>query len=258
MARASGVAPGPGRANGIWAAHLFVAVCLSAVGVAPAQADWVVGGYLGAGHTMSGGLSIAQPAADTNVTFASIDYHGESFTLPVYYGYRITYFLPRASSLGVELEFIHLKVYARTEGITRATGRSLGIPVDQDVPVRDILESFSISHGLNLALVNLVARHALTGRAGSEGRLAVVGRMGLGPTIPHAESRIGGVAREGYEIGALGLHLAGGLEARLARGLAAMAEYKLTHTDQSVAVSQGQAQGRFTSHHGIFGFGWHF
>jgi opacity protein-like surface antigen len=233
------------------------AICLCTAGLAPAEAEWVVGGYLGAGHTMTGALSVVQPAADTNLTFASLDYHGESFTPPVYYGYRITYFPPQLSWFGVEAEFIHLKVYARTDAVTRVSGRFMGTPFDHEVPVADIPESFSLSHGLNFALVNVVARGVLSSSGGADGRVELLGRVGLGPTIPHAESRVDGVFHEGYEIGAPGLHVAGGIEVRLVRGLSAMAEYKLTSTNQTVAISEGHAHGRFTSHHVVFGVGWH-
>ena len=240
-------------------AHLLLAAtCICTAGAVPADAQWVIGGYLGAARTISSALSVAQPTAGTDVTFASVDYDGESFTPPVYYGYRIGYFLPQVPWLGVEAEFIHLKAYARTDALTRASGRDRGMPVDRDVPIRDILESFSISHGLNFALVNVVARRPLGGRAGAAARVALLGRLGIGPTIPHAESQIGGISREGYEIGAPGLHLAGGVEVRMWRELAAMTEYKLTRTDQNVAIHEGQAHGRFTSHHGVFGLAWHF
>ena len=40
-------------------------------------------------------------------------YGAASFKAPIYYGYRITYF-PRSRWMGVEGEFIHLKVIADT------------------------------------------------------------------------------------------------------------------------------------------------
>ena len=110
-----------------------------------------------------------------------------------------------------------------------------------------------VGHGTGLGLSVVSGLAELHG-----GRLVLFGRAGLGPTIPHAESRIGSEVLEGYELGAVGLHLAGGLEIRLWRGMAAMAEYKLTHTNQTVSVVEGQARGLFTSHHGVFGLVWHF
>ena len=234
------------------------AVCLLLIRVTPASADWAIAGYFGATHTMSSGLSVTQPAVGTDVTFASIDYEGESFRSPIYYGYRISYVPAAVSWLGVETEFIHMKVQAQTERVTGATGRRVGTPIAQHIRVDDVLERFSISHGLNFVLVNVVIRRALARHAGAEGRLVLVGRAGLGPTIPHAESRIDGAVHEGYELGALGLQMAAGIETRLIHQLSATAEYKVTHSNQHVAVSQGEASGEFTSHHGVFGRAWRF
>lgn len=214
-----------------------------------------MGGFLGAGHTMSARLSVNQPATSTDVTFAALDYYGESYTPPVYYGYRFGYFFARRPWLGIEAEFIHLKAYTRTDRVTRISGRLLGVPIDGEAPADLVLQHFSISHGLNFALANAVMRRTLPGAGG---RLAIVGRAGLGPTIPHPESQIGGVWTEGYELGALGAQLSGGAEWRLWRGLSVLGEYKLTTTRQSVTVDRGDASGRFTSHHGVFGVAWHF
>jgi hypothetical protein len=233
------------------------ALCVCAAGAAPAEAEWAFGAYLGAAHTTSGALSATQPAADTAVSFAQVDYTGESFTPPLYYGYRVTYFLPDAPWLGVEAEFIHLKAYADTNAIARVSGRYRGAPLDADIRISDLVETFSISHGLNFALVNVVLRRALAGASTGGGRVHLIARAGAGPTIPHAESRIGGAFHEGYELGAAGLHAAGGIEIGIAGGLTAMIEYKLTTTKQSVAIAGGRADGRFTSHHGVFGVAWH-
>jgi hypothetical protein len=136
-------------------------------------------------------------------------------------------------------------------------GRLQGAPIDREGPISDVLEQFSISHGLNLALVNVVARRRLASNA-SGSRVTLLGRVGIGPTIPHAESQIGGTSREGYELGALAFQAAGGMDVRLVRGLSAIGEYKFTTTDQRVAVVDGHAEGRFTSHHGVVGLAWHF
>jgi hypothetical protein len=239
-------------------AGLVATACVCAPGPSSADAEWVIGGYLGAAHTTSAPLSLVQPAAGTDVTFASIDYAGRSFSPPVYYGYRLTYFLPRAPWIGLEGEFIHLKTYARTGNSTRASGRLQGEPYDRTGPVREILESFSMSHGLNFVLANVVFRRTMREPAGAAGHLAVAGRVGMGPTVPHPESRIGGVSHEGYELGARGLHASVGFGVRMWRGLSATAEYKRTHTHQRVTVADGEAGGRFTSHHGVVGLGWHF
>jgi len=223
----------------------------------PAGADWTVAAYLGAAATRPAALAIAQPALGTDLAIAPVTFRGESFTPPVYYGYRIGYEWPGLPWLGVEAEFVHLKVYARTDRTARVEGRRRGQPVAATMPIGDIVQAFSISHGVNFVFGNLVARLPLGGAPVS--RLRAAFRAGVGPTVPHAESTIEGVrAPEGYELGAPGWQVAGGLEARLAGGLIGVAEYKLTRTRQRTAVAGGEATVALLTHHAVFGLGWRF
>jgi hypothetical protein len=217
--------------------------------------EWVLAAYLGTAHTMSAPLSLVQPAAGTEITLASVDYRGQSFTPPFYYGSRLSYFPKPSSWMGIEAEFIHLKAYAETDGTTLAAGTHRGTPVRDHLPIGAVVERLSISHGLNLILVNGVLRRTL--RRDRQGQMQLIGRIGAGPTIPHAESAIDGVAYEGYELGAVAAHAAIGLEIRMWRQLAALAEYKVTRTRQTLAIDRGDARGLFASHHGVFGIAWH-
>jgi hypothetical protein len=86
----------------------------------------------------------------------------------------------------------------------------------------------------------------------------LLGRVGLGPTILHTHSQIGGVSRSGpYELGAPALHAAGGIEVRLWRGVGALADYGLTHAAPDLTVVGGKVHGGFTAHHAVFGLVWH-
>ena len=233
--------------------EFVVALAVLILAAAPARAEWVAAAYLGAARTASAPLAIVQPAAGTDVTFTAVPYDGESFRSPLYYGYRLTYFPRQESWWGFEAEFIHLKAYADTAQRTHVSGRHHGAPIEADIPIEAILNRFSISHGLNFLVFNAVARRSIGARAGASGYVVLVARVGAGPTIPHAESTIDGVDREGYAWGAAALHLAGGVEVRVWRGLGAIAEYKYTRTRQTVDVARGEARGVFSSHHGIVG-----
>jgi hypothetical protein len=81
----------------------------------------------------------------------------------------------------------------------------------------------------------------------------VAARAGAGPTIPHGESAIDGRTQEQYEWGRVAGQLAAGLEWRIARRAAAVAEYKVTGTAQRVSVSGGTVEGTFVSHHLVGG-----
>jgi hypothetical protein len=121
------------------------------------------------------------------------------------------------------------------------------------------VQRFSVSHGMNLLLVNFVARKQLLRDAREGlGRVLLIGRVGAGGTIPHAETEIMGLRDEHYEWGRLAFQVAGGSEVRLWRGLYALAEYKYTHTDQRFRISAGDAKALLRSHHGVFGLGIHF
>ena len=237
--------------------RVLVAGFLLLASCAPARADWTIAAFLGAGGTHASSLRIEQPASHTALTFEPIDYRGESFTSPVYYGYRVGWILPFAPRLAVEAEFIHLKVFADTSAITTARGIEHGQMVGRRQRLDHTVQLFSISHGANFVLANVVFRHPVVRGAVSD-RVTVSARAGLGPTVAHAESTIAGAFQEQYELGSLGWQLAAGLEIRLMKGLHAIGEYKLTRTNQQVSVSGGEAQTLLRTNHLVFGAGYRF
>lgn len=219
--------------------------------------EWVFAVYVGAAYTEAARLSLVQPGIGTDLIFAEVAYRGDSFTPPLYYGYRLSFFPQSEAALGIEAEFIHLKAYAQTDRLVQAAGVYRGEPVSGRLQINDVIQRFSISHGLNLILVNAVARRTLSARAGAGPRVYLIGRVGAGPTLPHPENTVDEVSHDGYELGALALQAAGGLEFRLSGAFAIVAEYKFTRTSQRVTVDRGQARGTFASHHGIVGVAWH-
>jgi hypothetical protein len=184
--------------------------------VRSADAEWVVGGFLGWVATSQSYLAVTQPASRTNVRFDPVDYKGRSFNLPLYYGYRAAYFPGSPGWFGIEGEVIHMKAYAQTGDVASASGVVGGVPVAVSMPISNVVQRFSLSHGQNMLLVNAVVRHAFGGRGDYRtARLVALARVGAGPTLPHAESTIGGVADERYERGAL-VGLPGGWRHRAA------------------------------------------
>jgi lipid A oxidase len=222
----------------------------------PAAAEWNVAAYLGAAHTRPANLGIQQPAQNTDVVFADVRFRGRSFNSPLYYGLRGGYFF--SPSWGLEGEFIHAKVYAREDRTVPMRGILRGQAVDEEVRLGDIVNRFSVSHGLNFAVVNLVGRKNLWAPALGLGRVLLTARAGAGPVLMHPESTILGQPVEHYQAGRIGAHLAAGGEVQLWRGLYAMGEYKFTATRQRPEVVDGHADVRFRSHHGVFGLSIHF
>jgi opacity protein-like surface antigen len=209
--------------------RVFVGFAICAALPVPASAQWHVGAYAGAASTHPAAITVRPAAGRAPVHLERVTFRGESFDAPIYYGYRVGRDIG-ARGWGVEGEFIHLKVIANEA--------SLRSPVD----------AFAMTHGLNFLLANVV----WTG--GGAGRLVRwAARAGVGPTLPHAESRVAGRAREGYDWGGVGLHLAPGLEVRVTDRLRATGEYKFTFARPVVRAAGGTIATTVRTHHLAFG-----
>ncbi len=214
--------------------------------------DWALGGFFGGTATRQNTLTLQQPQAATNLSMHPVRYDSRSLKNPIYYGYRFTWFA--RPNVGLEGEFIHPKVFARTGETVRLRGTIVGQPVDASLPMSSVIERFSLSHGLNFLLVNAVFSHQVD--AGSTPRFWLIARGGAGITIPHVESDVGGRERQAYELGSAAFQGAIGGELRFARHVAATMEYKFTTTNESVGIGDGTLRGRFNSHHVALGITW--
>ena len=226
-------------------------VLLCAIDVHSARAEWSVAGFLGAAHTQESSIRLIQPPDSTDVRVSPVVYRAASFEAPIYYGYRIGYF-PRSRWIGVEAEFIHLKVIADTSRPALFSGTINGATVSEAHAIAAVIERFSITHGVNLVLVNGVFRHQV-GTADAQPRWFLTGRVGMGASVPHVESTITGASLEHYEWGAFSVQGAGGVELRLARRVYLAGEYKLTRTVQDVSVVHGSVNTPLTTHHLVTG-----
>ena len=112
-----------------------------------------------------------------------------------------------------------------------------------------LVQRFSISHGLNLVVANVVWRTPL----GKGVRLTA--RGGAGFAMPHGESQILGVYQEQYEISSAAFQGALGVEKRFPQHVSAFGELKLTTASPKVHVSGGTIQGRYFSQHFAAGLG---
>lgn len=225
----------------------------------PRRGGWVIAAYMGGAGTADSSLRVSQPALDTDLTFERLRFRSRSFDPPLYYGLRGGYFIPRMPFFGVEAEFIHLKVFSNPQQQVRVTGLRSGTPSNGEVRLGEVIQQYSISHGLNFLLFNAALRHGVKRSADApDGRLVFTARVGAGPTLPHTESSIEGQRQEQYELGRLGWQLAGGAGFKLWRGLYALGEYKFTRTRQRGKVFSGTAESLFRTHHGVFGLSYHF
>jgi opacity protein-like surface antigen len=174
----------------------------------------------------------------------------------LYYGVRGGYFLGGIPFLGFDAEFIHLKVFANPDQRVSVSGVRGNVALNSELPLGDIVQQYSISHGVNLLLFNVAARHRIN--RDTDGRLSLTARAGLGPTIPHTESRIEGQGQEQYELGRLAWQAAAGAEFKLWGRLHVVGEYKFSRTRQQGKVSSGTAESLLRTHHGVFGLAYQF
>jgi hypothetical protein len=221
--------------------------------------EWVVAAYLGGAHTHDSKLIVNQPGRGTNLTFDRVGFQGNSFDGPLYYGIRAGIFTRPVPALGFEAEFIHLKVFTNPEQRVSVSGTHLGTPIAREQTLGETVQRYSISHGVNLLLFNIAARHRIRVDSQSgRSRFILTSRFGVGPTLPHTESSVDGLRQEQYEVGAVAVQLGGGAEARLKSGLYMLGEYKFTRTRQRGEISSGEAESLLRTHHGVFGLSYHF
>lgn len=206
---------------------LFLSCVLTA---SPASAQWFAGVYLGANTTRPADIALKGDGYDA--VFPRIEFEAKPFTSPQYYGYRLGRFFSNTRRLGVEFEFIHLKVIAKPE--------QLGPDVQR----------YAMTHGLNYLVLNLVSRMPKGRSAYGDAPYAIVSRIGAGATLPHAETTILGLSREQYEYGGLGAHAAIGVDVRVRGRLSLLTEYKITYSRPTISTAHN-GTGRTTalSHH---------
>jgi len=200
----------------------------------PASAQWYAAVYMGGNTTRPADVTVKGDGY--NLTFSKVEFEAQPFKTPPYYGWRIGRFLSGSRRLGVELEFIHLKVIANPEQL------------------RPQVERYRMTHGLNFVVANLTSRVPFGRSAYGDAPFALVTRIGGGVTVPHAETTVFGQAQEQYEYGGLGAHAAIGLDVRLRGRLSLVTEYKMTYATPAIATAGG-GSGRTTTltHHAAVG-----
>ena len=201
----------------------------------PASAQWYGVVYLGASKTQPADITAKGDGYDLHLQ--KVEFEGRPFESPQYYGWRLGRFVNEDRRLGMELEFIHLKVIAKPD--------QLGPQVQQ----------YRMTHGLNFVVANLTSRVPFGRSAYGDAPYALVSRLGAGITVPHGETTILGVSKEQYEYAGLGAHVAIGLTARLKGRLSLVGEYKLTYAKPRITTAlNGTGQTTALTHHVAVGF----
>ena len=163
------------------AAPILFAI-LAAFAPAHADAQWFAAAYLGANATTSATVSIEVPDEGLALAYHDVAFEARPFASPQYYGARVGRLFGTSRRFGVEVEFIHLKVYAQTQDRYPTTGELGTSQAAAGGPMDAVVQRFAMSHGLNFLLANLVTRTSLGGP------MSFTARAGFGPTLPHGET----------------------------------------------------------------------
>jgi opacity protein-like surface antigen len=246
--------PQPMRWRAPWRVLIIYALLIGATRM---HAEAYIAAYIGGVKTKSTNVVLERFDPVVRLNFEKVPFTGKSFDSPVYYGYRAGYYFTK--HIGVEVEFIHLKLYADVDRVVTFHQTIAGVEVRGQAPMSRYVDQFEVSHGLNMLLVNAVLRRALVGGGEpADARMALAFRAGAGPTIPHPEVIVFGAAGGSYEIGPVAAQAAAGIQTKLWRGLYALTEYKYTFTPASFGIPNGRARLDVHSHHVTGGLAVHF
>jgi lipid A oxidase len=220
-----------------------------------AISQWMISAYLGKSSTLPGDLTMRQPSQQNDLRFHRLHYANRSVEFPLYYGVRVAYFFSAAVPFGIEEEFIHAKVYSNPDEVVLVSGLHRGVPMNQSMRLGDVVQEFSISHGLNFLFTNLVVGfRVLDGRGMPFSPINLLLRVGIGPTIPHTETTIDSVHTEKYEMNGPAFQLAAGFQGYLFWRLNYLAEYKFTYTKlRDALIHEGTASAILRTHHVLIG-----
>ena len=211
---------------------LLFLMFLSSLPISYTRAEWKIQLFLGKSFTLKSDLRLKQPSRQNDLTFHDVKYSDASFKTPLYYGLRVSYFPTGSSHLGLEAEFIHAKIYSDAQQVVHVSGIRQGKPMDSVISLGDIVQGFSMSHGLNFLFFNLVGRvGTLKNKNDRLDKIGLYGRVGIGPLIPHTESVIGGEEKAQYELHGPAYQLAVGSEINIWEKIDLLLEYKYTFTN---------------------------
>jgi len=240
-----------------FAGALIAGVIVSFAGRARGELD--LSAFTGVALTQDNDLELHQ-RGDTDLTFHDVSYEGRDFQTPPYYGVRALWFPAENSHWGVGAEFFHVKLYADTGDTVHVTGQRDSTRVNDNERIDDTIESFSISHGLNFPLADLVYRW-LPGERGTDflGHLEPYVGVGVGAVIPHVESNIGGTFHEEYQFHGPGAQALAGVKVDLTRHWGLMFEYKFTYANlDSLDIPGGSIELTPLTHHLVAGITFQF
>jgi hypothetical protein len=160
---------------------------------------------------------------------------------------RLSYNIRGHPETRIALDFTHYKIYADANQIVEQDGTWHNEPLNTTAPMRDTVQSFEVTHGLNMLGLSL-----LQNVWGSSNGAYIGG----GPVlyVPHSENRVDGVAGGNrYAFSGFGLQGQAGVQGCV-RGHDLFAEAKYNAGQLNVPIAQGTAQTTVRTTHELAGF----
>lgn len=219
----------------------FSLLALVAAGTPACFAETTGSFYLGASHTANSDVRISQPGTGSDATFHNVSWDSESFTNPVYYGIRVSHFYEDSPDWGIGFDYTHDKVYAKTAQVVHVDGTWNGAPVNESAPMNQRVQSFSISHGVNIVALN--AYHRWMSRTNDSLLcLRCQPYVGAGLTyyVLHPENTVNGQSNaEGFTGSGFGYQLLGGLHFGITQTVGVFIETKFNSGKVKVNTAGG-------------------
>lgn len=196
---------------------LIPAAALAGLGALaqPAVAEFEVDAYGGYQTAFSSNVKGLNPATQTSYS-GDVNWNGESFEMPIYYGGRVAWW--RENNHGLAIEYTHAKVVA-----SASDRNALGF------------DRFEFTNGLNLLTANYMLRwpealHGLTPYVGA----------GLGAAFPHVDVLpVGGQRTYGYQLTGVALRFLAGVNYRINEHFVLMTEAQGTHSNHDADLTGG-------------------
>ncbi|HEU0200106.1 MAG TPA: hypothetical protein VFR86_06685 [Burkholderiaceae bacterium] len=201
-----------------------------------ANADTDLGFSLGYTWTAPSDVHIDQPSTASAATFADVHWRSRSLQPPLYYGLRATRWFGSAR-LGAGAEFVHYKIHAEVDRMVPVRGTWNGAPVATTAPMRERVQDFNVSHGVNYVAANVLYRWRARLPPGEW-----TPYVGGGPVLYmlHPETTVNDQAQNGpYQTSGLGGHGFAGIAYSLATGLRFFAEVKFDAGRAKVGLAGG-------------------
>lgn len=192
----------------------------------------IISAYTGVPYTYPSDVAV-KAAGKHDFTAKQVEWIGEPFDNPIYYGVRVARWGQSMRS-GWMIDFTHSKAIAERAQILDMDGTLNGEPVPQGKTVKDVFDKLEASHGHNMLTLNGLLRFASFGSI-----VHPYAGVGAGISLPHSEVHFRGEKKRTYEYQYAGPVAQGlvGVEFRFAR-TSYFLEYKFSFAPYDMPLSE--------------------